>query len=225
MLTTLVPPTSTNLLLPETVRVRLGLATSDLPILTPLVEEASALVARYLRFQPAYGLWEETFSGQRGQALLYLGARPVWSVSGITNYAGTVEAATSYRVSSDEHAVIRQWGWGYPRSYSPWLTRSFTLGGYHDDAWDWTVEYEAGWWLETMTGSKPAGVGTLAPEVRRDFLAICRWLWNQESRDGSIKSMANEGMDVEFFASSEVDGETGIPCSLTPGLATWRRPI
>lgn len=226
MLTALVPPTETSFLLPETVRVRLGMGAGDLPVLEQIIEEASGLAARYLRFQPAYGLWEETFTGadQRGDKL-YLGARPAWRVSGITNISGTVEAVTSYRLDTEAHALVLYGGWGY-RTAAPWASiRNFTLGGYRDDAWDWTVEYEAGWWLETMAGDPPAGVGRLPAEIRRDFLGICRWLWNQESRDDSIKRMRDEGAEVEFFASSEVDGETGIPLNLVTGMATWRRPL
>lgn len=226
MLTALASPTETSFLLPETVQARLGLAVGDLPILEQVIEEASGLAARYLRFQPAYGLWEETFTAhdQRGDKL-YLGARPVWRVSGVTNISGTIEALTSYRLDTEAHALLRYGGWGY-RTAAPWASiRNFTLGGYRDDAWDWTVEYEAGWWLETMSGNPPAGVGRLPAEIRRDFLGLCRWLWNGESRDGSIKRMRDEGAEVEFFGGSEVDSETGIPLSLVSGMATWRRPL
>lgn len=225
-ITALVPPSATNLLAVETVKARLGLADSDLAVLTPIVEEASGLVRRFLRFQPAYGLWQETFTGAPGQRL-YFGARPLWRVNGVSDRFGTELTTTTYRVDTERHAIARAFGWSLDLG-NPWLVdrvQPINLLG-PTDTWDWTVEYEAGWWLETMAGDPPAGVGPLAPEVRRDFLAICRYLWTQESRDPTVRLMKDEGASVEFFAAHENDSdeETGLPARLTVGLAYWRRP-
>jgi hypothetical protein len=224
-LTALVPPSATNLLNPETVLTRMGLPIGNLDALTDIVEEASGLVARYLRFDPAYALWQETLTASRGERL-YLGARPLWRVSGVENRDGTTLAATSFRVDTQRHCLTRYaGGWAY-ESAPPWtVIPPLPLNILSPtDAWDWSVEYEAGWWLESMAGSPPVGVGKLAPEVRRDFVAICRWLWSQESRDPTIRRMKDEGAEVEFFAAGDIDAETGIPCNLLLGLAQWRRP-
>lgn len=213
-------PTSRTLLKTETLQARLGLADAQQLLLADVAEEASALVARYLRFEPAYASWSETFEPSEGPRL-YLGARPVWAVTSVLDSAGVALGAEEYRLDVDASCLVRSTGWRL-RTDPPSIV---TLDGATEGSWAWTATYTAGWWLETMTGSIPSGVGQLPADVRRDFVAICRWLLSQENplTAAGIKRTKNEGAEIEFFASSEVDRETGIPCNLTPGLSRWRR--
>lgn len=229
MLTALTPAATKNLMAPETVATRLGTAED----LTDVVEEASRLVARYLRFEPAYTTWRETFAGVSGDRL-YLGARPAWSVQSVTYRDGAAQAADSYRLERGqfgESAIVRGHG-------NPWSLYSLaTPGEWVQDASlliagvpvlpDWTVEFTAGWWL---TGEPPAGVERFPPDLRSDFLKIVRWLMASSGSIGGlaglgISRMENEGMKVELHAAkdADIDPQTGIPNGCLTSLSLYRR--
>lgn len=208
MLTPIIPPTTSNLMAPDTVRTRLKLPESDLEEVTELVAEASGLVARYLNFRPEYTTWRETFAGVSGDRL-FLGARPVWSVEGVTYRGDTSpQAADAYwldRGPYGESSLRRSWGhpWGvlgYEGS-PEWSIRLWTGGV--PELPDWSIDYTAGWWLEEMEGEPPAGVERFPCELQADFLRIVRWLRSSGGDVGElaamgISKMSNEGMSVEF---------------------------
>jgi hypothetical protein len=219
---------------PETVLEELELPLTDLTRVTRKVEEASGLVARYLNFRPEYTTWEETFTGVNGDRL-YLGARPAWAVESLVYRDGSTEDASTYvlgRGPYGESAIIRPGQVGYyPDPWSPWIGSStFTLSGGPLAVPDWTVTYTAGWWLEEMTGTMPAGVEPLPPEIKSDFLKVVRWLRATSGNLGNLGSlgiskMANDGAQVEFFSAKdqETDSLTGLPGSCTRTLSLYRR--
>ena len=246
MLTALVAPATQNLMDPETVLARLGLAESELANLELQVAEASAMVARYLRFRPEYTTWRETFTGVSGDRL-YLGARPAWSVQSVTYRDGAAQVADTYRLERGPHgesAIVRHGNpWGV---YSGWPANPWGVySGWPASGWiespglvlssspvlpDWSVDYTAGWWLPEMTGAPPAGVERFPADLERDFLKIVRWLRLTEGGLGTLASLGvskttNEGASMEFFSAKEqgTDAETGIPCSCTTSLALYRR--
>jgi len=234
MLTAIIPPATRNLMAPETVLARLKLAESELDDLTLQVAEASAIVARYLRYEPCYGTWRETFAGVIGDRL-YLGARPAWSVQSVTYRDGTVQAADSYRLDRGPHgesSIVRSYGvpWGI---YWPASGRVDSPGAVLSGAPvlpDWSSDYTAGWWLPEMTGEPPVSVERFPPDLERDFLKVVRWIRATEGGLGSLAALGiskttNEGASVEFFSAKEqgVDAETGLPASCTISLALYRR--
>lgn len=232
MLTAIVAPTTSNLMAPETVLARLKLPETELDELTDQVEEASGLVARYLRFRPEYGIWQEAFSGATGDRL-YLGARPAWSVLSVEYRDGTLQASDAYRLErgpfgeSSIHRAGLPWGlyddgFSYARA---WDLASFSVGGTSVATPDWTVQYSAGWWLEEMGPTPPAGVERLPPEIRADFLKIVRWLRSTNSHMPGVRRMKDDGAEVEFFAAGDqdVDPLTGIPNRCTLSLSLYRR--
>jgi hypothetical protein len=197
----LVTPPTTELILPVvTVRDRLGLAPSDDTALTPYVEEASALLAVALRYSPAYAQWEEDI-GRTTRDTVYLSARPVWSpiVSLLAPGGNSVEAGL-FDVDftrSLVRAIYGNWTW----SGSPMIA----LSG-NGDSW-YVIRYWAGWWLESMTGSPPAGVGRFPTSLRRAFLSIVRSLWTSDKLSATlppgIASMSKAGLSVTFAARDE----------------------
>lgn len=237
MLTAITAPTTRNLMDPETVLSRLHLAESELEELTEQVAEASGIVARYLRFEPAYGTWRETFSGISGDRL-YLGARPAWSIESVVYRDGAAQVADSYRLERGpfgESSIIRAWGnpWGLGEIASMtdgWIqSLGLVLSG-TPVLPDWSVDYTAGWWLPEMTGEPPAGVERFPADLQRDFLNIVRWLRATSGGLGALSSLgisktSNEGASVEFFSAKDqaVDAETGIPAACTLSLALYRR--
>lgn len=231
MLTPITPPTTSNLMAPETVLARLKLPESELDELTEQVAEASGLVARYLGFRPEFATWQETFTGVNGDRL-YLGARPAWAVTSVT-YRGeaTPMDEASYRLDRGPHgesSVIRSglpWGiYGSGPFFDPWISPVLSTSPFVPD---WTVQYEAGWWLEEMTGVPPAGVLLLPAEIKRDFLKIVRWLRQTQSHNANVRAMWDDGAKVEFFEKSEqdIDPQTGIPNSCTISLSLYRRAV
>jgi hypothetical protein len=234
MLTAITPPTTSNLMAPETVAVRLGLPESD--ELTEQIAEASGLVARYLGFRPEYATWQETFTGVNGDRL-YLGARPTWAVTSVTYRDGAAQAADAYRLDRGpygESSLLRAgvpWGVYRTGHTDPWFWEGdFQIGGVSPSIPDWTITYTAGWWLEEMTGTMPVGVEPFPAELRADFLRVVRWLRSTAGSLGNLGSlgisrMSNEGANVEFFSPKdmEADPATGIPASCTRALSLYRR--
>lgn len=226
MLTSIIAPTTSNLMAPETVLARLKLPESALEELTEEVAEASGLVARYLRYRPEYGTWQETFSGVASD-LLYLGARPAWSVESATYYDGTVLASDVYRLDRGpfgESSIQRLTGTSYSTSI-PWSSWASFQSMLPSPTPDWTVQYTAGWWLEEMGPTPPAGVDPFPPELQRDFLRILRWLRASNSYIPGVRRMKDDGAEVEFFAAGEqdVDPLTGIPNRCLLSLSLYRR--
>lgn len=231
MLTPIVAPTSRRLLSPETVLARLKLPDSELDELGDLVDEVSGLVARYLRFEPAYGTWTETFDGvQNGH--LDLGARPAWGITSVLDRFGTALEASTYRLERGpygESSVLRagSWGWGHDRvpfltSYAP----SVIVGGSGIlAAPDWTVSYPAGWWLEEMGPTPPEGVDPLPPEIARDFLQLIRYFRATAAQNPTISRMENDGMKVDFLHRKDqvLDDDSGLPTEALYSLAKYRR--
>ncbi len=236
MLTPVTPPTTSNLMAPETVAGRLGVPESD--ELAEQVAEASGLVARYLGFRPEFTSWQETFTRVNGDRL-YLGARPAWTVLSVTYRDGAVQAADAYRLDRGpygESSILRgglPWGlYGEGPFFDPWAGAALvtTLGTPFVP--DWAVTYTAGWWLEEMTGELPAGVEPFPAELRADFLRVVRWLRATSGSLGNLGSlgisrMSNEGANVEFFSPKdmETDPGTGIPSSCTRALSLYRRAM
>lgn len=237
MLTALVAPATSNLMDPETVLARLKLPESDLEDLTEQVAEASGLVARFLGYRPESTTWRETFAGVSGDRI-YLGARPAWSIEGVTYRDGAVQAADSYRLERGaygESSVIRPSGtpWGmYDATWpsSGWIDSPGLVLSGSPVLPDWTVDFTAGWWLEEMTGEPPAGVERFPAELRSDFLAVVRWLRAKSGAMGALGTLgisktSNDGASVEFFSSKDVQADplTGIPLSCLSSLALYRR--
>lgn len=232
MLTALVAPETSNLMAPATVLARLKLPESDFDELAEQVAEASGLVARFLGFRPEYTTWRETFSGVSGDRL-YLGARPAWSVEGVTYRDGAAQAVGSYlleRGQYGESSIYRAFGtpWGaYDRAWpaSGWVESPGIVLSASPVLPDWWVDYTAGWWLEEMEGEPPVGVERFPAELRGDFLRVVRWVRAGEVRDGSVKRMKESDAEVEFFSGKdvEVDPATGIPMACLGALAFYRR--
>lgn len=195
----LTPPTSELVLPVETVRDRLGLAPSDDAALTPYVEEASALLAIALRYSPAYAQWEEDI-GRTTRDTVYLSARPVWSpIVSLLAPGGTSVDASLFDVDftrSYVRAIYGNWTW----SGSPMIATGT------GDSW-YVIRYWAGWWLDSMTGEPPAGVGRLPTALRRAFLSIVRSLWTSDKLSATlppgISSMSKAGLSVTFAARDE----------------------
>jgi len=230
MLSSVVAPTSRRLLAPETVQARLRLPDSDLDDLAELVDEVSGLVARYLRFEPAYGVWTEDFIDIRG-GVLDLGARPAWDITSVLDRAGAHQEASTYRLQRGpfgESSVLRTGSWSLG-SLSPFLTGyspSIIVGGSGVLAVpDWTVTYTAGWWLEEMGPTPPDGVEPLPPEIRRDFLHLVRYFRATAVQNPTISRMSNDGMAVEFLGRGDrtLDEETGLPTEGLFSLSRYRR--
>jgi len=189
------------------------------------VTEASGLVAGYLRYPPAYSpALLESVWGLRGSNL-YLSARPLVAVSQVLDSTGNALNANNYAVDLTAHSVHRSvswniWGATVAIGHINLISGAIELP-------DWRVYYSAGWWLETMSGSAPDGVPLLPSAVRRDFIAICRWLWWKEAgaQDAAIVAMSQEGASVTYRAPKDevVDKETGLPNSLTIGMKPLRR--
>lgn len=237
MLTELIPPQTRNLLDPQNILERLKLSEDDLDEVTEQVEEVSALVALFLNFEPCFGTYQETFQGVRGTHL-YLGARPAWSIVSVLDSAGSEVDATLYRLDRGprgESALVRPgtWNTGSTDPGWPWTGGSeFSLiaGGAGLTAIpEWTVTYTAGWWLDGMEEGAdplPAGLKSLPPDVRADFLNILRWRRATQDFNPAVASLKNEGAEIALFkpADQDRDAATGIPCSLTSALALYRRP-
>lgn len=226
MLTPIIAPTTSNMMAPETVRVRLKLPESALEDLAGEVAEASGLVARYLRFRPEFGTWQETFSGVASDRI-DLGARPVWAVGSVTYYDGTVLAADVYgldRGPFGESSILRLSGTSYSTSV-PWSSWASFQSMLPPPVPDWTVQYTAGWWLEEMGPTPPTGVETFPRELQRDFLQIVRWLRATNSHIPGVRRMRDDGAEVEFFAAGgqDVDPLTGIPNRCLLSLSLYRR--
>lgn len=234
MLTPIVAPTSRRLLSPETVLARLKLPDSELDDLAELVDEVSGLVARYLRFEPAYGTWLETFENVRNGSL-DLGARPAWGVTSILDRAGTPMATNSYRLKRGpygESSIVRSGPWGYPQ-IGPFLTGYGTAtyvtqaitGSLLAAIPDWTVSYSAGWWLEEMGPTPPEGVEPLPPEIGRDFLQLIRYFRATAAQNPTIYTMENDGMKVVFLHRKDqvLDEDSGLPTEALFSLAKYRR--
>ena len=229
-LVSVVAPTTSNLMAPETALARLKLPESELDELAEQVAEASGLVARYLGFRPEFGTWQETFTGTTGDQL-YLGARPAWAVLSVTYRDGTVQAADGYRLvrgPQGESSILRAgspWGYYYGEQHA-FTGPSITIGGTAVLVPDWTIQYVAGWWLEEMGPTPPIGVERFPVELRADFLKVLRWLRATASSNPGIKSMRDDGAAVEFFGRDEQDADpaTGIPASCTRALQFYRRP-
>jgi hypothetical protein len=223
-----------SLLAPATVLTRLRLETEDLPALTDILEEASGLAIRYLRFEPRYGAFQETVQNVRGDRL-YLGARPLVAVSGLLDRGDSTVDPALFPYDNNGAWLYNHGGWGYGEASSLYGPAPLLVGGYTGTTWDWTVTYRAGWWCDTHAvgdpvATRPADVPPLPSEIRRDVLAITRWLWGKEAAGGGaaalgIKRMKDEGSEVEFFASDETDAETGIPINLTIGMSSYRRAM
>lgn len=232
MLTALTPPATQNLMDPETVLARLGLAEGELTNLEIQVAEASRMVARYLRYEPTYTTWRETFHGVSGDRL-YLGARPAWSVESVTYRDGAAQAADTYRLERGPHgesAIVHGWGTWDLLPGSAWTMSPGLILSPSPVVPDWTVEYTAGWWLPEMTGEPPAGVERFPVDLERDFLKVVRWLRATEGGLGTlaflgVSKTTNEGASMEFFSAKEqgADAETGIPAACTTALALYRR--
>lgn len=232
MLTVLTAPTTRNLMAPATALSRLKLGAEDLDELTLQVEEASRLVARYLGYEPCYGVYRETFAGVSGDRL-YLGARPAWSIASVTYRDGAAQAADSYRLERGpygESSVVRPLSSGFHASAWPagaWTSGPGLVLAGSSVLPDWSVDFTAGWWLEEMTGAVPAGVERFPAELRGDFLRVLRWVRETEEGSGSVKRMKESDAEVEYFSAKDqaVDPATGIPCSCTPSLALYRRAV
>jgi hypothetical protein len=230
MLNAVVAPTSRRLLSPETVQARLRLPDSDLDELAELVDEVSGLVARYLRFEPAYGVWIEDFTDVRS-GVLDLGARPAWSITSVLDRAGTLQEAATYRLQRGpfgESSVLRTGSWSLGR-LAPFLARygpSIIVGGSGVLAVpDWTVTYRAGWWLEEMGPTPPDGVEPLPPEIRRDFLQVIRYFRATAAQNPTIYAMDNDGMKVTFLHRKDqvLDEDSGLPTEALFSLSKYRR--
>lgn len=223
----LTAPTATDLLLVETVRARFGLGTDDATLtkLAEIVTDASGKVAEFLRYDPAYSpAVQESFWNLRG-ANLYVSKRPLLTVAQVLDSTDTALATTNYAVDRTAHSVLRPGGWQTWGSSSPLGHLSLVNGT--ENVPDWRVMYSAGWWLETMSGSKPASVPTMDSRVRSGFLAICRWLWLRESgvQDSGVKQMTQEGATVIVKDSrpEDFDRETGLPLVCVSGMHSLRR--
>ena len=229
MLTPIVAPTSRRLLSPETVLARLRLPDSELDELAEQVDEVSGLVARYLRFEPAFGTWLETFEGvQNGH--LDLGARPAWAIISVLDRAGAALEVTTYRLQRGpfgESAVLRagSWATGYRAFFTSYAPSVIVGGSGILASPDWTVSYSAGWWLEEMGPTPPEGVEPLPPEIRRDFLQLIRYFRATAAQNPTISRMSNDGMAVEFLHRKDqlLDEDTGLPTEALFSLAKYRR--
>jgi hypothetical protein len=228
-LVSVVAPTASNLVAPETALARLKLPESELDELAEQVAEASGLVARYLGFRPEFGTWQETFTGAVGDRL-DLGARPAWGVLSVAYRDGSIHSADGYRLVRGPHgesSILRAgtpWGYAYVPEYA-FTGPSLRVGGSYTIIPDWTVQYVAGWWLDEMGPTPPVGVEAFPAELRADFYKILRWLRATNSTNPAIRSMKDDGASVEFFGRDEqdVDAVTGIPCSCTRALQYYRR--
>lgn len=230
MLTSITAPTSRRLLSPETVLARLRLPDSELDDLAELVDEVSGLVARYLRFEPAYGVWQETFTNiQNGH--LDLGARPAWDITSVLDRSGMAQEATAYRLQRGpfgESSVLRagSWGLGHRGPFLTGYSPSLIVGDSGLLAVpDWTITYSAGWWLEEMGPMPPAGVEPLPPEIHRDFLQFIRYFRATGAQNPTIYSMENDGMKVTFLHRKDqvLDDESGLPTEALFALSRYRR--
>lgn len=236
MLTAIVPPTVSRLVSPATVLARLGLDDTELDNLADQVDEASGMVAAYLRYKPVYGTWQETFTGVRGK-YLDLGARPAWSIASLSDRAGTIQPSTTYRLQRGplgESAIVRDYPWTLPPSdfaATGWTSGTYPsqslleIGGLPVTVPDFTVQYVAGWWVEEMGPDIPDGVEAFPVELRRDFIAIVQYLRASQTLNPNIYRMSNEGMQVEFFRrkDQDLDPESGLPTALLYSLQRYRR--
>jgi hypothetical protein len=230
MLTAIVAPTTGNLMAPETVLARLKLPVSEIDDLTDQVAEASGLVARYLRYRPEMATWQETFTGVNGDRL-YLGARPAWTILSVAYRDGSPLGDDAFRLERGpfgESWIYRAgvpWG-AYPVEPVGYWPGDLRITGGPSSSPDWTVQFEAGWWLEEMGPTPPAGVEPLPREIQRDFLKIVRWLRATQSTIAGVRRMKDDGAEVEFFAAGDqdVDQLTGIPNACTLSLSLYRRP-
>jgi hypothetical protein len=237
MLKAIIPPSTANLMAPATVQAALGLPDSELPNLARQVKAVSGIVAGYLRFPVGYGAWEETVTSAAGP-VLDLSARPAWTVSEVLDWQGTDFATTAYRLERGpfgESSLVRVGSWGLYDGADPYRYQnlaggavSFPLvvgGAGVDSVPDWTIRYTAGWWLEEMTGSKPAEVDPLPAEIKDDFLSLLLWKRALEGVPPNIYRMANEGMSVDFLRhrDQDLDALSGLPTQLTLSLSLYRR--
>jgi len=236
MLKAITPPTTSNLMAPATVQAALGLPDSELVNLTRQVKAVSGLVAGYLRFVPGYGVWEEAVAWARGP-VLDLSARPAWAVSEVLDWRGTVVVAAAYRLERGqfgESTLTRMGSWELYDGADPYRyqnlaggTTSFPLvvsGSGTDSLPDWTVRYTAGWWLEEMSGEPPVGVERLPAVIEEEFLDLIQWKRLRGGLPAGIRTMKNEGMDVEFSSPDRgIDLASGLPEELTTALSLYRR--
>jgi hypothetical protein len=231
MLTPVIPPTTKNLMAPETVLARLGLPESALPEITLQVEEASGLVARYLGYECAYGTWDESFLGVSG-GILDLGARPAWSVISVTqNFSSgagflPVSSYSLRRGPYGESSIYRPNGWG-SLAGRYWYPDDLTVAGTYMVP-DYTARYTAGWWLDEMPIEDiPAGVQPFPPELRADFLRVMRWYRGSLAHNSAVRRMREEGAEVEYFSAADqaVDARTGIPESCCLAMSLYRRAV
>lgn len=227
MLTALIPPTTRNLMAPETVLSRLGLPDSALPDLILQVEEASAIVCRYLGYECAYGTWEESFIGLPGSTLFDLGARPAWSIVSVSqNLQGgagllATDAYQLRRGPYGESSIYKPSGWEWR------VGQEFSLvGGGEYMVPDYTAQYTAGWWLPEMPIEDiPAGVQPFPPELRSDFLAVMKWYRGRFTHNSAVKRMREDGAEVEYWSYADLDPRSGIPQGILSALPFYRRAV
>lgn len=234
MLTPIIAPTTKNLMAPETALLRLKLKSEDLDDLVEQVAEVSGLVTGYLRYEPAYGIWQEDFVDVR-DAQLDLGARPAWSIVSVVGRAGVALPAESYRLIRGplgESSIMGRGTW-WTGSWAPgsaawaaWEQEAFLIGGAGSVVQpDWTVRTQAGWWLEEMGDTPPSGVERLPPAITMDFLRLLRWRRASEVVIPGIHTMKLESASVEFSSPDRgLDPVGGLPISCTLALAMYRRP-
>lgn len=185
------PPPSELILTAATVQTRLGLPA----VPTAEVEEASAILTAKLGYSPAYSEWEEDLPPTARGSTVYLSARPVSLFVSLSDPAGGAIATGDYTLdlsaASIERALI---GWR-------WFSLTGPIGY-------WKARYWAGWWLETMSGTRPATAPLLPLDLRRAFLLLAQQVYQEHRiRPAGVSSMGNEGASISFLSDEKAQAE------------------
>jgi hypothetical protein len=215
MLIATTPPTSKRWISPGALIAQLDLTGDDAGLAGDLADEVSDLFGVYLGYECAYGVWQETIDPTASQSL-YLGARPIWSVTSVTGPATL--AATDYRLERPGH-LYRAAGWSASGRVSslPQFTVNSNLEA------PWVVTYTAGWWLETMSGTPPAGVEKLPAALRADAIRTAKWQWAKRAADPTVRRWKDEGSEMEYHFPQDLDMEGGLPRELLAAAMRYRR--
>lgn len=174
-----------------------------------LIASATDLVERLTNLRLWFREYREEACGD-GTERLYLGARPIVSVSSVSSSAfGDVEEGDD----DGEFQIRSEHGFLTLRDGGTW------------PAVTWTVDYFAGWWLLSMDPDPlPAGVQRLEedrPSISGAVFEIVKLSWERQNASDVVKRVESQMTETEYFPSHDL----WAPRRAVLTLGSIRRPV